>query len=255
MFSEIIDSALRFPSIIWMVPALVTAALWLLTLIGVVGDSLDADIDIDLDLDADADAPGITAGMLDALAIGTVPLTLVATILSWTGSFLSVAVDVLFGDWGVPLLGSAGFSITVLLATFLIAIYATTWFVRPLKPLFRLYTQHGQQHLVGKLVTVSSSRVTERFGIATCPAADGSGDLILNVIYAGDHVFEQGEEAVITAFDSSTTTYTVAPFQTADALDEGERLLSDAAEADRRSASRFNSHDLRQPRARGEAEH
>lgn len=239
----ILEAIFSFPTVIWTVPMAVALVFWGLALLGAVGmDSLDVDADGDLDVDFDADVDadvsegiGIWHHLGDALALGQVPLTLVLTMIStfgWTSSFL---LELFVGELLRESIGAIPYAITAFALIFLGAVFITSKAVRPLRPLFAFHTIKGHQHLVGKIATVTSSRVTDSFGTASVPAPDGSGPLLLNVVTTSEYAFVQDEEAVILDYDEQTSTYFIAPLAMT-ALGELDAGIHAAAESDRTSA-------------------
>lgn len=254
-FLDLISS---FPTAIWTVPLGVSLCLGLLTLLGALDlDTFDLDpdvgveADVDLDLDVDGELPahgnGILHGLTDALALGTVPLTIVVTAISIIGWLASVTAEVTLAGPARDVVGPWIYGAGMLVITFLLAVWLTTYVVKPLKPVFITHTQREGHSLLGHVAVVRSGRVDAAFGTAVTQAADGTS-INLNVICDQPNALTSGDEVTIVAYDDERKRYAVAPLDPAKRLPEGavsaspgaaERLPTDLADgrSDRPTAS------------------
>jgi hypothetical protein len=166
----------------------------------------------DADADADADDAGSHGGIFGALKLGNAPVTIVASLVlffSWMlGMFGMAAID----SYGLGI----GAKIALLLVVPLVSLFPTSVVIRPLartlKPIRA--TKHAQ--LVGKLCTIRTGTVTDKFGEATL--ADGGAGLVVRVrVEAGDKL-ARGEQAVIVGYDEERGEFTVAPMPDAKSL-------------------------------------
>ncbi len=150
-------------------------------------------------------------GMFEFLTLDRVPVSLIATcvvLLSW---FLC-----LIGETQVrPLVGDAMprwlFSGALGFAALVAGTVASAFLLRPLKPLFRLTSEHSHEHLVDKQVTVTSSTVDQRFGTAIY--ATVGPDVLLNVICQPQHTLVKGDPAVVVEYDAARDLYVIAPLR------------------------------------------
>ena len=219
-----LDIIQSFPTAIWTVPLGVLAFFWMLTIVGMFDvESFDLDWDlepdvefeVDADVEVDADlhaghAHGVFHSAAQALALGTVPLTVVLSSIVSSGWFMSVSAELLFADALRAVVGPWVYGIGMFVATFLVAIWLTTHVVRPLKPMFKTYTQHEGVSIIGQLVTITSSTVTQTFGTAIGKAADGT-PLNLNVICDQTNAMTVGDEATIVSYDENDRSYVIYP--------------------------------------------
>ncbi|MCK6472679.1 MAG: hypothetical protein L6R28_13125 [Planctomycetes bacterium] len=147
--------------------------------------------------------------LLTTLNIGTVPVTVVlscAVFAAWTTSMalnLFVAENVAIYlhpiVWIAAALASAG------VTGLIVAALAT----RPLRPLFKNYTQTAQEDLIDQICTIRTSHVDEKFGQAEYET-DGA-PLILSVCCRRkNNDLTKGVKAVIVGYNRRTDTYEVA---------------------------------------------
>lgn len=197
---------------------------------------VDADIDVDVDVDVDVDGAAMPSTSLlitlaGALGLGTVPVTVIVTILTlfaWLVSFVSVF-------YVTPLVGG-GLLVSLLLgvASAALSLPPTMVIIKPLKHLFS--TQEGPEGgrgLVGTVCVVSTSRVDMGFGRAKV-ADDGAG-LILPIRCEDEsNRLTHGSEVVIIDFDSDLNSYMVEAYDVflgADASEKGSDLADNISRA------------------------
>ena len=187
---------------------------WLLTMLGALDiEMLDVDVDAspdveaDLDIGSDVQHGGLLHGISDALAIGTVPTTIVISSISTFGWISSVLGELTIAAMSRELIGPVLYGVLAMVVTFLFAVWLTSLAVQPLKRVFITHVEHGQIHLIGQVATITSSKVTDNFGIASIAGKD----LILNVICEGAYTLSKGDEVSIVAYDKEKNHYTVAP--------------------------------------------
>lgn len=183
---------LTFPTLIYTVLLGVMLVYWLLAAIGTLEIEL---FDIDIDIDADVDALEGFAGLLFRLGLAGVPLTVVLTALAlvgWSVCYFTMLwlVNPLFDGWLHGLL-----SVVLCIAALIIAIPVTAMVTRPLRPLFRGSRARSVHDLVGQIVVIRTSKVTDSFGEATL-MQDGA-DLILKVRSDDTCALTRGDRAVI----------------------------------------------------------
>lgn len=223
-----LDLISTFPTALWSVPLGVSLCLGLLTIFGAMDfDTLDVDADVaadaGLDLDADVELPGhgLMHGVTDALAIGTVPLTIVMASISTLGWLLSVGAEITVAPMVRDLVGAWIYGGAMLALTFLLAVWLTTYVVKPLRPVFITHTQHEGDRMLGQRAVLSSSTVSATFGTAIAKAADGTS-LNLNVVCDSPNALTLGDEVTIVAYDAEAKHYVIAP------LDPAKRIVARA---------------------------
>lgn len=228
--------ALGFPMAIYTGLLALVVVYWLFVLVGAVHVDLDGadgavdgvadgigghdvgvhDGDIgghDLDADADLDDVGAAhgGGILSALKLGSAPVTIVGSLVlffSW-----------LLGMFGAAAIDSLGLGIAAKLALLVVApmvsLFPTSLVIRPLARTLRPIraTKHAQ--LVGKLCTIRTGTVTERFGEAMLD--DGGAGLVVRVRVETGEKLGRGDQAVIVGYDEEREEFTVAPMPDVDA--------------------------------------
>ncbi|HEY8075111.1 MAG TPA: hypothetical protein VIF62_13400 [Labilithrix sp.] len=236
--------ALSFPSIVFTILLGVAFVYWLFVIIGaarinLLGDAdLDADADLDHDLDHDgaadhdadhdghdAEGGGGSHGLLAALMLRKAPATIVLSsviLFSWVLS--------IFGAEAANLLLSGGLAMAVKLAVLLVApvisLFPTSLVVRPIGRMFTMPEAAASDQLVGKVCTIRTGTVTDRFGEATLE--DGGAGVVVRVRVDAGEKLERGQQALIVGYDEAKQEFTVAPMD--ELLGDGER--------ERRSAKR-----------------
>ena len=210
------DNVGSFPTVFFSFFLLLCFFYWCVAVLGMVEiDALDFDFDFDLDADgeidlgpnsdlATADALGL---MLFKLGLYGVPLTIIISIMSLMGWFISYyIVHFFFGlvpDGIIRYLVSIGVIVGVLYFTALV----TGKLINPLRPLFKKLDQETIKHVVGQTALVRTSKVTEIFGEAELD--DGGAGLILKVRSTGGEEFKRGDKVVIFEYNKDENTYRV----------------------------------------------
>ncbi len=165
-----------------------------------------------LDLEAfDGHGDGNEGGLLEFMTLDRVPASLIATTVVMIAWFLSLIGETqarpLLADVMPSWLFSGALGVSALVA----ATIASAYLLRPLKPLFRLASEHAHEHLVDKQVTVTSSTVDQRFGTAVY--ATVGPDVLMNVTCQPEHTLVKGDQAVVVAYDQAREVYVIAPLR------------------------------------------
>lgn len=244
--TEFLTAILAFPTVVFTILLGVVIVYWLFVLLGALDINLlgDADLDGGHDLhldghghfdghghaDAHFDAHGHAdhghgahdghdghdahdghetsglAGLIQALGLGGVPVTVMLSILilvAWI--FCVAAMQLLRG-------GSPGWlAVAAALLSLTIAIPLTSLLVRPLRRFFVTLTATRHRDLLGKICTVTTLRVDERYGQAEIE--DGGAGLIVQVRSNGPVRLARGDRAII--FDYRDEVFLVAPVEEA----------------------------------------
>jgi len=226
---------LSFPAVVYTVLLAVSLLYWLFVMVGaahvnLLGDgAAEAAVDAGLDgvakgalegatkgvlehtLDTDVDVPGGGAsGIIAALKLRSAPATVVLSLVilfAWVLTMLGVqASEALLGR--VPFVVAVG----LFVAAPVLALFPTSLLVRPLA---RIFTPHGatkHEALVGKVCTIRTGTVTERFGEALLD--DGGAGVVVRVrVDDAGETLARGEQAVIVAYDAERQEFTVAPMR------------------------------------------
>ncbi len=197
--SEFLTAILAFPTVLFTVPLGVVLVYWLLVLLGAldleildfgeVADAADAGSADGLGTDGDAGDTGDT-GVLDVLGLRGVPTTFALSILIFLAWLLCLAASQTLDIEG-GLLGAG----TALLSLGL-AVPCAALAVRPLRRLFHTDRAIENRSLVGKVCTVATLRVDERYGQAEI--ADGGAGLLVQVRSTQpDNGLRRGDQAIV----------------------------------------------------------
>lgn len=172
----------------------------------------------------DADGDGGSAGIVGALRLRAAPATVVLSsilLFSWIFTTLGVSgIELALPHGGIA---ATMAKLGLLVAAPLLSLFPTSIAIRPLARVFTplAATTHGA--LVGKLCTIRTGTVTDRFGEAMLE--DGGAGLVVRVRVESGEKLGRGDQAVITGYDPAKQEFTVAPM---DGLldDEPRRKLS-----------------------------
>lgn len=226
---DFLSSILAFPTVGFTGLLGLVLLYWLTVLLGFLDlDFLDLDLDADpggsLDGaaegalegageggvgDADAEAPGGLAGLIHALGLAGVPLTVsgsLVTLVSWVASYLAM-------EGLAALVPGLASSLPVQLGVGLVALAAGVFVasrtVRPLRPLFATQQAVRRSQFVGQLCTVTTLRVTEDFGQAEIE--DGGAGQLAQVRCREANELTRGAKALIFDYDPDDEVYHVVP--------------------------------------------
>lgn len=194
-----------FPTVIFTVLLAVAVIYWLISLLGIAGDTDIGDGDL---IDGDIDASTDFGGLMVTLGLHGVPLPLVLTLLFLGGWSLSYFADLLLGQY----LGDGIIRVLFIIATvpfaLVGALFLTSFLIRPLRPLFRrAFHQPLEKRIVGAPCVIVSSSVSTSSGRAEA-MLDGA-HLILQV--RSDHNFSHRDRAVLVEYLSDQKAYWVIP--------------------------------------------
>ncbi|MGM0558607.1 MAG: hypothetical protein ACQEVA_19635 [Myxococcota bacterium] len=265
IMQEFLQIALSFPTAIFSGLLIVIVLYWLFVIVGMVdidlfdldvdldldgdfGDvdvdadvgDLDVDADVDADVDGDMDVDADTSGgsfwvsVASALGLGTVPITIIASVLvlsTWVLSFMSTYY---LGDiLGTGIVVSVGYT----LASFLVSLPITSLVVSPLKDLFRHEKITAGHSVIGRVCQITSGRVDEDFGQAKLD--DGAAGLLLSVRTDSDEELSRGSKALIIGYDQENNTYEVECYeQFEDEQSDDVEFDFDALEAEEQEKAR-----------------
>ncbi|AKU98894.1 hypothetical protein AKJ09_05558 [Labilithrix luteola] len=150
---------------------------------------------------------GALAGMMAALKLRSAPATVVLSLLvlfSWLFSALAMqaAEKAISPD-------SLGFvRMAVFLFAPIVALPFTSLAIRPLARVFAPPKVAARQDLVGKVCTIRTGTVTDRFGEAMLE--DGGAGLVVRVRVDTGEKLARGDHAVIVGYDEEAQEFTVA---------------------------------------------
>lgn len=241
--SPLIETALALPTLLFTVPLGLACLYWLLLVAGAVDlDFLDGADGVDgllegsaegavdgaLDglLDGGAEAAGEAAadgaaegitdlapgggalhGILAALQVGTVPVTVSMSLLSFFGWMMSAAAMLYVAPRLAAPVWAVGAGATGL--ALLGGVLLTSLAVKPLVPVFRSAPGRSNRTLVGQSCRVTTGKVTATFGQADV-AADGD-HLLVQVRCRQEGALKRGDEALIVNWDQEGEAFVVEP--------------------------------------------
>lgn len=230
--SQLLQIALSFPTVVWTVLLGIALVYWVFVILG----ALDIDIIGDADLDGategaidgaldgaaegamegaaegagDAGDAGLEggAGILAALGLRKVPLTVSLSFLvlfSWIACML-----VLFyaGDW-LGTLPRWIMAPLLLVASLLLAIPLASLVSRPLGSLFLVHRGKRNADFIGSVCTVTTGRVDARFGQALIE--EGGDSLLVPVCCDRENSLSRNQEALIIDYDEAREAYVIEP--------------------------------------------
>jgi len=172
---------------------------------GDVGDVGDADLDGDVGAGHDG-----AQGIIAALKLRSAPATVVLSlILLWSWIFAILGVQGIEG-----LLPAEGTTTTiarvaVVILAPVLALFPTSILVRPLAKIFTPHQAARSESLVGKVCTIRTGTVTDRFGEAM--VEDGGAGVVVRVRIDGAVKLARGEQALLVEYDEAHEVFTVAP--------------------------------------------
>ncbi len=164
-------------------------------------------------LDAVGTADGIdggAAGLMNALRLRAAPATVVLSVLILFSWMIVIGAMQLLGAFAVG--GSAGtiVKLALLVLVPVVALFPTSIVIRPLAKVFTPPPVARHESLVGKICTIRTGTVTDRFGEATLE--DGGAGFVVRVrIDAGGDTLARGDQALIVGYDADRQEFTVAP--------------------------------------------
>lgn len=147
-----------------------------------------------------------SAGLISALKLRSAPATVVLSLIVLFGWMISFAGARALVDWG--LVGFL-FSAALLVVAFMGALPLTALAIRPLAPVFEPAHARTRKELVGQFCTISTQKVTDRFGQANCHL--GGDDLLIQVRGPKFNALKKGDQALIIDYDREREAYLVEP--------------------------------------------
>ncbi|HVJ92899.1 MAG TPA: glycine zipper family protein [Labilithrix sp.] len=160
---------------------------------------------------------GESAGIIASLKLRAAPATVVLSLImlfSWIFTMVGMRV----AETLLPVEGTALFLAKLVLFVLapMVALFPTSLAIRPLARVFTPVKATTHDALVGKICTVRTGTVTERFGEATLD--DGGAGVVVRVRVESGEKLARGDQAVIVGYDPDKQEFTVAPMD--DALED-----------------------------------
>lgn len=156
-------------------------------------------------------ATGSTESSLHALLgfinIGTVPVTIILSIITFQMWLMAYFVNSLLPDAMKGMMPFIIFIMLLFMILGIVSIFLTGLTSRPFRKVFKIKTTHGHAYLVGKICKIKTSEVTPTFGQAELQVKDSH--LLLSVRATGANNLKKGGEAVILGYNKAKDTYNV----------------------------------------------
>lgn len=160
---------------------------------------------------------GGLAGIIAALKLRSAPATVVLSLLvlfSWLFCVMGMQAALRVLPEGALVYAKAA----AFLGAPLLALPFTSLAVRPLARIFVPPKAAAKTDLIGKVCTIRTGKVTDRFGEAVLD--DGGAGLVVRVRVDTGEALSRGDQAVIVGYDEQSQEFTVAPME--DLLGEEE---------------------------------
>lgn len=244
-----------FPVVVYTVLLGAALAYWLFVMVGAVhvdhlhgADALDGLDALDAahahdagDGHAHGDGHGALEGIVAALKLRSAPASVVLSLVVLF-AWLFSALGVRGAEAALPeaALGAARAALFVLAP--ILALFPTSLALRPLAGVFTTRAAPASKELVGRLCTIRTGTVTDRFGEATLE--DGGAGLVVRVRVESGEKLQRGQQAVILGYDEVKHEFTVAPMDppmdppTGARVDAPDELPSPEVEPARRANER-----------------
>lgn len=196
---EVLSASLELPTLVFTVLLAISACMWVLSLVGA----------IDIEIDA---ADGLLDDALEPLNLSEVPATVLLTVFSLGGWFVSVLASIFLLD------GRAGStlvitSIAVGVGAAIVAIAFVMWLSPRLALLFVTTTAPSKRELLGRIAEVRSATVTESTGRGEATWPDGTVSTVDLRTTAGAGVaageLKRGDLALIVDWDEQADDFFV----------------------------------------------
>jgi hypothetical protein len=207
--TEFLAAIQAFPNIIFTGLLGLMLLYWLTVIVG----ALDIDLFGHHGAGADGDmAPGAHEGhgFAEFLSLNKVPITITASAFALIGWILGMLTEIVLRPWLGVLLPGPLYSLIMMVVLVLAAGFAAAFVVRPLRHIFTMESEHGEEGLIGRMVRITSMKADHRFGSAMC---DNSGPgIIMQVVCRAGTELKRDDMAVVVEYDAIKGIYLVAPF-------------------------------------------
>lgn len=206
---QLLHIALSFPAVLFTVLLGAAVVYWLFVILGALDTDVFGGSELDVDGAADAGEAGDAgggAGLLSALGLNRVPLTVSISLLALFAWVLCVLLAYYLGGLGHLLPGWL-LGIAILVGSFLLAVPLTSLACRPLAPLFDVPQAKSRADYVGQVCTVTTGRVDAKFGQARIE--DDGNVLLMQVRCDRDNEFTRNAQALIIDYDDARQAFVI----------------------------------------------
>jgi hypothetical protein len=224
--AHFLSIALSFPSVVYTVLLAAAIVYWLSVLAGAVHFDGGAEGALDGPAEGALDAPvhgaaehadvadghGALSGMMAALKLRSAPATVVLSCLALFSWLLCMLGTEAAEAW-LPADAFAIARYACFLLAPVLALLPTSAAVRPLARIFVPAAAASHGELVGKVCTIRTGTVTDKFGEAVLD--DGGAGLVVKVRIETAQELRRGDQAVIVGYDEARQEFTVASMRAA----------------------------------------
>lgn len=203
---ELLEGALRFPTVVPTVMLGIVLVYWACVLVGLLDIDLFS-LDAGVELDAAGDGLSATSaiGPSGSVDFGSAPVSVIASVcvlFAWTGTYVMSAV---LG----PVASSLALGASLLVGTTLVSLAATSQILRPFRRFFATVPALKKRSLIGRTCTVTTLRVTDHHGQAV--VEDGAAGVTIQIRSSEPERLGKGTEALIFDYAESEDVFLVKP--------------------------------------------
>ena len=198
-----------FPTVFFTFFLVLSLLFWLVAVLGLIEiDAFDIPGTGIESGDGDTSTPDAVAGLILKLGLNGVPLSVVISLVSLFGWFISYYL-VYFLAFLMPPGGLLRFAVglPMWLVSLYVAVLLASFAIRPLRPLFKKMQQHTEKIVLGQVAVVRTSRVDSGFGEVLFD--DGGAGLILKARASADSIYKKGDKVVLIEYLKDANAYRV----------------------------------------------
>ncbi len=169
---------------------------------------------------ADGEHGGLLSGLLNAMGVRGVPITIVGTFVIFWAWILSYLSTKFLGPLGATMIVGLAIAVTSGFGALIMAAISS----RPFKKLFVTQQAPRRASLVGKMCTVLSARVDGNFGRAEIE--DGGAGFVAEVRCPQNNELLRGAQALVYRYEPSDGVFFIGPVDAA--LTEAAKVTEDS---------------------------
>jgi len=204
------QNVLSFPTVFFSIVLVFCILFWLIAILGFLDISFLDIPEPDFDLGGDTNTPSTpdaVAGLILRLGLNGVPFTVIITLITLLGWFISYYIVYFTADYipGGIIYYLVG--LIILIVAIYVAALITAKIIKPLRPLFKSMEQDVEKLVMGQVAIVRTSRVDSNFGEAILE--DGGAGLILKVRSSEKNNYKQGDRVVLIEYNKELNVFRV----------------------------------------------
>ncbi|MCK5697549.1 MAG: DUF1449 family protein [Gammaproteobacteria bacterium] len=201
-----LTTIVSFPTIILSVLLGVVSIYWFLTILGLFDIEI-LDVNMDLDYSGEVAPVGGFAGVMVALGLTGLPVTIILSFIilfAWFGTYIASLYLLSWLDSGIWFWLTA---LLVIILSLIIAIPMTIFMTKPLQQFFNVNYATKSNDLLGEVCQLITSEVTDRFGEAEL---NKQGDhFIFQVRSTQNNAIKKGDDVILLEYDHENNYYFV----------------------------------------------